>query len=281
MSDLEHKAIERIQYAAEISAHYYNAPLYVAYSGGKDSEVELELTKRSGVDFEAYHNHTTADAPQTVRHVREVFRRLELDGIFCKVNPPRYKGLPTSMWDLIPQRGTPTRRQRFCCAILKETGGENRCIVTGIRWAESTKRANDRGALEAGRDNVFFDDNDETRREFEACPIKGKTTINPLIEWKNYDIWDYSRSEHLCMNPLYECGFDRVGCIGCPMAGDGRYDEFRMFPAYEKLYRHAFGRMLEVRKLKGKPTEWKTADEVFRWWMEDKNVDGQIAMEGI
>ncbi len=59
-----------------------------------------------------------------------------------------------------------------------------------------------------------------------------------------------------------------------------RYDEFRMFPVYEKLYRRAFGRMLEARKEKGKPTIWKTADDVFRWWMDDKNLDGQLDFFG-
>ena len=90
--DLEHKSIERLKYAAEISAQYYNAPLIVTYSGGKDSEVLLKLARIAGIDFEVQHNHTTADAPETVWHIRKTFQRLELDGISCKVNPPRYKG---------------------------------------------------------------------------------------------------------------------------------------------------------------------------------------------
>ncbi len=47
------------------------------------------------------------------------------------------------------------------------------------------------------------------------------------------------------MNPLYFCGFSRVGCIGCPMAGKHRYFEFARYPQYEKLYLMAFDRMLE------------------------------------
>ncbi|QAT48558.1 adenylyl-sulfate reductase [Caproiciproducens sp. NJN-50] len=279
--DLEQTAIKRIQYAAEISETYYNAPLIVTYSGGKDSEVNLELTKRAGIDFEVQHNHTTADAPETVRHVRETFHRLELEGIQCTLNLPRYKWQPASIWGLIPSFGPPTRIFRWCCKIFKESGGKNRCVTTGVRWDESTGRKANRGALEAGRDNLFFDDNDESRKDFEACPIKGTTTINPIIEWKNSDVWSFARSEHLCMNPLYECGFSRVGCVGCPMAQKHRYDEFRRYPKYELNYRLAFGRMIKRRKAAGKPTQWKTADEVFDWWMEDKNLDGQIEFEGV
>ncbi len=78
--DLEQKAIQRIQTASEMSLHYYGQPLVCTYSGGKDSDVMLELFKRSGVPFEVHHSHTTADAPQTVHHVRKTFRELEPKG---------------------------------------------------------------------------------------------------------------------------------------------------------------------------------------------------------
>ena len=75
--DLEQKSIERIKTASEMSLHYYGKPLVCTYSGGKDSDVMLELFKRSGIPFEANHSLTTADAPQTVYHVRDVFQELE------------------------------------------------------------------------------------------------------------------------------------------------------------------------------------------------------------
>ncbi len=74
--DKESKAIGRIKMASEMSLSYYGRPLICTYSGGKDSDVMLELFKRSGVPFEVLHSHTTADAPQTVYHAREMFRRL-------------------------------------------------------------------------------------------------------------------------------------------------------------------------------------------------------------
>lgn len=69
--DLEQKSIERIRMASEMSLRHYEKPIVCTYSGGKDSDVMLELFKRSGVPFEVHNSHTTVDAPQTVYHIRE------------------------------------------------------------------------------------------------------------------------------------------------------------------------------------------------------------------
>jgi 3'-phosphoadenosine 5'-phosphosulfate sulfotransferase (PAPS reductase)/FAD synthetase len=283
--DLEHKAIERIKIASDMSLTYYGVPLIVMDSGGKDSAVNLALTLRAGVPFEVEHNHTTADAPQTVYHVRHTFKCLEEKGTKCKISHPLFKGQHISMWSLIPLKlMPPTRLARYCCEILKEQSGKNRLITTGVRWDESAKRKN-RGIYETIEKNkekriILNNDNDEKRQLFENCSLKAKRVCNPIIDWKDSDVWNFIGSEKIETNPLYKCGFKRVGCIGCPIASKNRYFEFRMFPQYEKMYRSAFGRMLEMRKSAGKPTEWKTVDEVFHWWMEDKNVGGQIPMDG-
>lgn len=81
-------------------------------------------------------------------------------------------------------------------------------------------------------------------------------------------------------NPLYRMGYDRVGCIGCPIAGKcTRKQEFVDFPQYKYMYIRAFDKMLEVRKSKGKDTQWKTGEEVFLWWMEDDNIEGQLSFD--
>lgn len=69
--DLEKKAIERLKMASDISLRYYQKPLLVTYSGGKDSDVSLELAIRSGIPFEVQNSHTTADAPETVRFIKK------------------------------------------------------------------------------------------------------------------------------------------------------------------------------------------------------------------
>lgn len=168
--DKEQKAIERLRLAAEMSeALYDGAPLIVTTSGGKDSDVCLALALRAGIRFEVQHNHTTADAPQTVYHARETFRRLEEKGIKCTLNMPTYRGQPVTMWSLIPQKlMPPTRIVRYCCEVLKEHGGTGRMITTGIRWAESVKRKKNRGIYEKGhRDKekriILMNDNDDKR----------------------------------------------------------------------------------------------------------------------
>lgn len=90
--DLEQKAFERLRLGAETSERLYNAPLIICYSGGKDSDVLLQLALNSGINFEVLHNHTTVDAPETVYHIRDTFRRLELQGVKCTVEKPTYKG---------------------------------------------------------------------------------------------------------------------------------------------------------------------------------------------
>lgn len=277
-------AIMRFQTASEMSLQAYGLPLIIMDSGGKDSSVITDLAIKAKIPCEIQHHHTTADAPDTVRFVRQKFKRLEAAGQKCEITYPTYKGEPTSMWKLIPQNQIPpTRLARYCCAVLKEQGGKDRMISTGVRWAESTNRKT-RGIYEtipAKRADaiILSNDNDDRRQLFENCKLKARRTVNPIIDWSDRDVWDYIRSENIEVNPLYSCGWARVGCIGCPMAGrKGRQLEFAQFPAYEKLYRMAFDKMIIARKAAGKDDSkgtWTSANAVFLWWMEDKNLDGQ------
>ena len=262
----------------------YGSPLVVTDSGGKDSCVCREIVRRSGIPYEVQHNLTTADAPQTIYYVRETFRKLEEQGVPCKINYPVYKGGRVTMWTLIPMKKfPPTRLQRYCCQVLKEATCRDRFITTGVRWAESVKRRNNRGVYEnftadPEKKIILNNDNDENRRLFESCALKGKRICNPIVDWTDRDVWDYIRSERLPMNPLYEMGFYRVGCIGCPMAGKTRWKEFALFPTYRHAYTKAFGRMLEVIHRDGGKTRWRTAEDVFSWWMEDFQVEGQMSL---
>ena len=305
--DKEQKAIERIKIATEMSLQHYGKPLICTYSGGKDSDVLLELFKRSGVIFEVQHSHTTVDAPQTVYHVRNKFRELEQQGIQCNIEMPMYKGKRVTMWSLIPQKKMPpTRLARYCCQILKETGGKNRFIATGVRWDESNQRKtrkvyetsgvkkkvairlSDETINDNAKDDIrLFDDlilnndNDSRRKMTEHCQLQGKMVLNPIIDWNNSDIWEYIQSEMIETNPLYKCGYNRVGCVGCPMANKHRRKEFSDFPTYKNAYIRAFDRMLEVLKQgdASKIRNWKTGQDVFDWWMQDNQIEGQMNLE--
>lgn len=288
--DKEKIAIMRLQEAAQMSLTLYGLPLVITISGGKDSSVCLELAKRAGISFEVMHNHTTADAPETVYFVRDDLKRAEEQGIKCTLNYPVYKGKRTSMWALIPQKlMPPMRNRRYCCDVLKEGGGKGRFIVTGVRWAESAKRANNRGVLEIlHRDKekkiIINNDNDESRRMFETCALKGKRICNPIIDWSDADVWGYIQSEHIVINPLYQEGFDRVGCIGCPMAGTKkRQFEFARYPKFKDMYIRAFEKMMEerIRRNRMQGTWWigTTGRDIYHWWMEDGVLPGQLAFE--
>lgn len=286
-------AIARLKEAARMSEQHYGKPLIVTTSGGKDSSVCVELARRAGIDFELMHNHTTADAPETVRFLRSEFKRLEDSGFPADriaVCYPVYKGVRCSMWSLIPQKlMPPTRLVRYCCSILKERGGAGRYIVTGVRWAESEARKRSRGIYEYPNADkqkrvILNNDNDDRRRLMEHCMQQRKMVCNPIIDWTDEDVWDFITDTKIPVNPLYGCGFSRVGCIGCPMAGTKtRQKEFSFWPGYERLYIKAFDKMLAERRRRGKTIGWDingaTGIDVFHWWMEDGVIAGQVSFE--
>ena len=288
--DLEQSAFEALRFASAQSLKLYKLPLVITYSGGKDSDVLLRLAINSGIPFEVLHSLTTADAPETVWHVRNTFRRMEEKGVKCAIDAHvQPDGKRVTMWNLIPKKMVPpTRIMRYCCAVLKENGGRGRFIATGVRWDESSRRKNSHGVFEVShRDKnkrlTLMDDNDESRMQFETCQLKGRRTVNPIIGWTTADVWDYVATEHIPVNPLYRCGFCRVGCIGCPMAGKSRTMEFAMYPKIKLAYIRAFDRMLEERHRRGKMVGGMRCGDngldVFNWWMENDMLPGQEVLE--
>ena len=106
--------------------------------------------------------------------------------------------------------------------------------------------------------------------------------INPLLDWPDWFVWEYIRNERIEINPLYERGYTRVGCIGCPMAGrQKRLKDFEKYPKYKDAYIRTFDRMLKHRQETGLENReiWHDAESVFRWWMEDKSDPNQITIE--
>ena len=268
------KAIKRIQCYAEMAAELTGKPYYVAYSGGKDSDVIRILCTLADVPHELIHNHTTVDAPDTVRYIRSLLPPEQI------IKPER------SMWDLIVYKAMPpTRIVRYCCSELKERGGNDRFVITGVRWAESNSRQKNRGSLEVlgstKKSKIILNaDNDENRRLFETCVKKGKRVLNPIIDWSDDEVWEFLRHYGCKSNPLYEMGYHRVGCVGCPMANKKRTKEFQNFPKYKDLYIKAFDRMLKVNSHIN--YNWKSGEEVFEWWLSDKplskDIEGQMTL---
>lgn len=283
--ELEKKAIQRLQ-----TFEPRTEPYYLAYSGGKDSDVILTLAKLAGVKYEAVHNLTTVDAPETIYHVRK-----QVDVRIDKARDA--EGNHINMERLIVQKMLPpTRIMRYCCDVLKERGGRGRKVITGVRRAESaTRNANgglvkvlgkpktaQKSADAAGveyrvskQGGLIMDvDNDEARQWLEDCYRSHKTMLNPIVDWTDDDVWEFLRHYNVEVNPLYECGFKRIGCIGCPMASKHRWVEFERYPKYKERYIRAFDKMLIAREEAGLENKinWQTGEDVFRWWMgEDIN----------
>lgn len=282
---LEKIAIDRLRTASELSLHYIGKPLMVCISGGKDSTVLQLLAIRSGVPVQFVHSHTTADAPETVYYVRNEFKRLDELGFSCDIQFPVYRGKPVTMWSLISQKPLPpTRQVRYCCSVLKENCGSGRFISTGVRWSESQSRSSSRFVFEKQSRNpknqvMLNSDNDDARRLFESCSLKGKRVVNPIIDWTDSDVWDYLYDAHCSINPLYSEGFCRVGCVGCPLSHlSKRSEEFIRWPKYASAYVRAFDKVVELRKNRGLVCSWRNGRELFDWWMERDVVPGQFSL---
>jgi phosphoadenosine phosphosulfate reductase len=251
------------------------AGYYVCISGGKDSSVIQELCIMAGVKCEFVHNHTSVDHPETVYFVRREKERIEALGHTFRIEIPRFRdGRQKTMWNGIVTRGLPLRSQRWCCERLKEFGGDDRYCITGVRWAESPRRANSRDVHEitgeTRRDHIIFnDDNDMKRKLTEMCLQRRRFVLNPIVDWSDADVWDFLNERGVPINPLYAQGWARVGCIGCPMSGKGR-KELDQFPKYKAAYFRAAQRHIEHRREAGLPEKeiMQTPERYFEWWLD-------------
>lgn len=234
--DKVQRAIDRLK-AFEPPEGYH-----VAFSGGKDSQCVYHLCQQAGVKFDAHYSVTGVDPPELVRFIQKQYPDVSRDV------PHDKDGKPITMWSLIDKNGIlPTRITRFCCAELKEAGGMGRVRVTGVRWAESARRRKKQGVVNVFDGAIMNDDNDEARRYVEQCYRTRKTLVNPIVDWTDDDVWEYledvAHVPHCC---LYDEGFKRLGCIGCPMGGTKQQKaQFERWPKYYEAYLRAIARALQ------------------------------------
>ena len=127
----------------------------------------------------------------------------------------------------------------------------------------------------------MVNDNAESRRQLESCYKRHKTLVNPIIDWTDAEVWEYIREENIPYCSLYDEGFHRLGCIGCPMANyKMRTAEFARWPKYKQAYLHAIENMLKRRKEKGLPNgdQFSSTERCFAWWIQDPNCEGQTQL---
>lgn len=236
---------------------------YLAFSGGKDSCVIKALADMAGVKYDAHYNMTSVDPPELIYFIREHHP----DVIFER---SRYKdGTPKTMWNLIPRKGMPpTRVVRYCCAELKERGGEGRFVVTGVRQAESIRRR-DRGGLELGDKKTEkrekFDVDNAEEHLVRMCMQKSQRILNPIIDWDEGDVWEFLKTNNIPYCKLYDEGWKRIGCIGCPMQNPKtRLEEFEKYPKFKEAYIRAFDKLLENNNAVGVAD----GNERFEYWVK-------------
>lgn len=267
-----HLAVDRVCDAYKMAQHVYpGQKLYVAFSGGKDSVclygVCRKAAEKLGIDlldmFFFEYNLTTVDPPELVWFVKKEFP-------FVNIKHPK-----RTMWQLIIDHGMPPLRHiRYCCKELKENQGSGMFCLTGVRRAESYKRSK-RAAFEQlaskQEDRVMWNDNDDFRREIEHCLPKNRYICNPIIDWSDSDVWTFIHLNKLPYCKLYDEGFKRLGCIGCPMTGARiRKVEFERWPKYKEQYIRTFDKMIEELKRKNKLVIWKDGKQCFDVWTSNK-----------
>lgn len=203
LSALTERAILCLQTFAPLDG----SPYWVGHSGGKDSCVIADLCRRAGVPHELHHAHTTIDAPETVRFVRSI------PGVIIHM-PTR------SFWQELAYRGFPSRLLRWCCNSFKEGAAPDKSTaVFGIRAEESIRRARSWNQVQ--------------RMKRSGAQY---TVINPILSWRDKDVWGYIRANNIPVCSLYEKGYKRIGCILCPM-NSRRLDEAKEYPTYMEKWR--------------------------------------------
>lgn len=211
--ELQKKIDRAIKLLRIMSDGYDNKPIEVAYSGGKDSDVILQLTREAGIPYRAIYKNTTIDPAGTIQHVKEM-------GV--EIMRPK-----KTFFQLIEERGFPSRFVRYCCSELKEYKVLDKVII-GIRKEESTKRS-------------------KLYKEPTMCRIYRNGVhveqILPILDWTLQDVQEFIEDRHIKLAPVYyrEDGTvdytRRLGCMCCPLASQShRIEEMKANPKIVRQY---------------------------------------------
>jgi len=241
------KAIATFQHYEGEALKFDNDGYWLCDSYGKDSCVILDLAKKAGVKFKAVHNLTTIDPPELIYFGR----KHHTETIVIKPDIPLLKIVETV-------HGLPTRLQRWCCAKYKESANGNSVAMFGVRASESVRR--------------------KANWKIWTPHRHGSWIFSPILYWSDENVWQYIHGNNIPYCELYDEGFKRLGCIGCPMAGKGRKEEFKRWPKYEQAWKRStekhWNNWKGVPRKDGEPRAidtmgMKSWEDLWSWWMED------------
>lgn len=228
-------SVELLQKAEKIALNYdAEQGYFLAFSGGKDSQALYHIAQLAGVRFQGHMNLTSVDPPEVIRFVKKNYPEVEL----------RKPG-KSIFQHAVEKQILPTMRVRWCCAEYKETAGAGKVTLIGIRHAESSRRAK-RNEVEINNRKFSgdLDGLEEYRQEQKAKRMKQKSKadgvnitnadeeqtlgcihgkesllISPIIYWTEQDVWEFLNDVVKVPHcSLYDEGWHRIGCIGCPMS---------------------------------------------------------------
>lgn len=226
-----------------LKKHLKNHTVFVGFSGGKDSIVTLDLVERAGLDHVVYYNNTGIDPPEVVKFIKKHYPQ-------CKIKRARL-----SFWHFVTTNNPPTFHYRWCCTKIKKAATDKlpyKHRVMGIRAEESNARK------AYPRINVF--------------EKKNHIHYYPILDWKEYEVWEYIQTRGLAYPSLYE-HFDRLGCVVCPMRRKGQHDKWRaLYPGYFKAFEHAVGRWYHKRKAQGRDMAHDSPEEFLEDWYKGKAI---------
>ena len=240
------------------------------FSGGKDSQVLYHLVKMAGVKAKTHMNLTSVDPPEVIRFVKTQYPDVELI-------KPRM-----SIYDMAKKKHIlPTKRLRWCCAEYKEMSGAGKVTLIGVRKQESARRAKREEvsiSIKGKRAEETFDQWSEHEEQMVTCVGgKDKILVSPIIYWTEQDVWEFLNTNGIPHCELYDQGYTRIGCIGCPMSQPRqKRKEIERWPHVKRGWLKTIQWLIDNGYVN---YNYADAETGFRWWISGKSFDKFYADE--